>query len=631
MPRLATVALGLLLFGFLLSLAQAAATPGICPCADPNELVADFAAAFSNFDLERNCTVGEGGVCFPRNYGATSCQRWDATLYDACRKSNSPLPSWCSHEWCFVDPDNCGLPHDPSVLYPGLFYSYQTCGYLNSYSDDVLINNLKNRTLRISYPGDSNSGFTIITDPITGEKKGSFPTFMNRIFDQLDLSVEIHNVSVWSQERFPQSSYTACVHEVALGLTDLCVGNFWVTKERTLMSQFTTELYQDLFYLVTAKEDTRSFSDFIKKPFEPFTPGVWALIIATLVVMSAAYVIVEGWTNEAEFPEKTVRGKFWISVYYSVVSFVGASPVHTPETLPGRALSMGFGFFVLVTLASYTATLASFLVTDSFVGEIDTINEGVRAGKKFCGMAAIQSNLFAQYPQLTPLYTGMARAQDALDLMDDGGCDVAIINELNWDFSQRGMGLESNEDRHCDKIRVGDVVLSIGIAMPVSPELHREVSYAVVKFDSERPYALDDSDARNSFLDPYVCDDNEIVSADDTAFGVYDMGGTVFLTVLVIIVSLGWFFVSSQKSRPREPLPSRRQSQLRHSNLHPRRSTILTAPMPAAEVDLSIKSLEEVADLVVSRLRSQEMRFDDSKPPSTTVGTCHDSSSDGQD
>jgi hypothetical protein len=38
-------------------------------------------------------------------------------------------------------------------------------------------------------------------------------------------------VSEASKSRF-SSSYTACVHEVALGETDICIGNFWMTPQR---------------------------------------------------------------------------------------------------------------------------------------------------------------------------------------------------------------------------------------------------------------------------------------------------------------------------------------------------------------------------------------------------------------
>jgi hypothetical protein len=45
----------------------------------------------------------------------------------------------------------------------------------------------------------------------------------------LRVPLEIVPISDRSREFSPSSSYTACVHDVAIGQVDLCVGNFWPT------------------------------------------------------------------------------------------------------------------------------------------------------------------------------------------------------------------------------------------------------------------------------------------------------------------------------------------------------------------------------------------------------------------
>ena len=42
-------------------------------------------------------------------------------------------PSWCADSWCYVDKANCNLPISNSVFFPGLVYSYFTCGASNTF------------------------------------------------------------------------------------------------------------------------------------------------------------------------------------------------------------------------------------------------------------------------------------------------------------------------------------------------------------------------------------------------------------------------------------------------------------------------------------------------------------------
>ena len=50
--------------------------------------------------------------------------------------------------------------------------SYETCGNLNAYSDEKHYTALRGQHLRVSYPGDSGSGYTLKTLP-DGSKTGS--------------------------------------------------------------------------------------------------------------------------------------------------------------------------------------------------------------------------------------------------------------------------------------------------------------------------------------------------------------------------------------------------------------------------------------------------------------------------
>ena len=98
---------------------------------------------------------------------------------------------------------------------------------------------MQGKTLRVSYPGDSGTGYTLTTRDDNGQKTGSVVAFMNEIAAEGDFRYELHNVSEASTIQAYElacppggpgspppppdcegSSWTACVHEVALGETE---------------------------------------------------------------------------------------------------------------------------------------------------------------------------------------------------------------------------------------------------------------------------------------------------------------------------------------------------------------------------------------------------------------------------
>ena len=121
-----------------------------------------------------------GQVCVPLDYGASLCEAWDS---DSARCSGEPRPDWCSSRWCYVNASACERPNDVTEVLEatqaGLAYSYETCGNLNSYSQERHFSALRGRTIRVSYPGDSGSGYTLYT--ANGERQGSMVDFVKEL------------------------------------------------------------------------------------------------------------------------------------------------------------------------------------------------------------------------------------------------------------------------------------------------------------------------------------------------------------------------------------------------------------------------------------------------------------------
>eukprot|EP01047_Picozoa_sp_COSAG01_P047214 COSAG01_NODE_4491_length_4978_cov_17.492109_1_plen_836_part_10 len=245
-------------------------------------------------------------VRVPLDYGASVCRAWDnATHHSDClrpdgRPHDSRTPEWCLARWCYVNTSQCDRPYDqtdhavrPADTVDGLHHSYETCGNLNAYTDEKHYAKLRGLHLRVSMPGDSGSGYTLTTLP-DGTRAGSVVSFMKSVAQEASFTWEI--VPIGDSRSLFSSSFTACVHAVALGATDLCIGNFWLTTQRMLIhSSFTSVLYDDEMVLVVKATEDVNLWERIGVPFtSTLTPTAWIAVLGTTLFMSFAMQIIEG-------------------------------------------------------------------------------------------------------------------------------------------------------------------------------------------------------------------------------------------------------------------------------------------------------------------------------------------------
>eukprot|EP00929_Paragymnodinium_shiwhaense_P112603 TRINITY_DN8085_c0_g1_i1.p1 TRINITY_DN8085_c0_g1~~TRINITY_DN8085_c0_g1_i1.p1 ORF type:complete len:648 (+),score=113.88 TRINITY_DN8085_c0_g1_i1:45-1946(+) len=114
-----------------------------CPC------VAVGSALDSYIDPnDANCrtpATDDGKThCYPADYGGAGCKKYESTLPPSCADNAGNAlpgrPSWCDDAWCWVDTKKCNTDYIddalPSVMFPnsGLFYSYGTCGFEQTFA-----------------------------------------------------------------------------------------------------------------------------------------------------------------------------------------------------------------------------------------------------------------------------------------------------------------------------------------------------------------------------------------------------------------------------------------------------------------------------------------------------------------
>ena len=141
-----------------------------CPCIDP----------WDSSNAHLLCrTLNKNGDCYTVDFGADSCQTFDKIENTTgCAKSDgNQKPDWCQRRWCYVDPENCQKPNSASSFFGQKsnntqYYSYETCGNLNSYDDSAITqtfgkySGVNDGELRVTFPGDDTLG-VITYDTIT--------------------------------------------------------------------------------------------------------------------------------------------------------------------------------------------------------------------------------------------------------------------------------------------------------------------------------------------------------------------------------------------------------------------------------------------------------------------------------
>ena len=118
-----------------------------CPCLDVPQVNPFFP----------NCTIVEQGdevFCYSVDYGRY-CNTWDESLEPYCSHENDDVPDWCFQSWCYVDATKCiesTVQMSLSVIHDGLFFSYETCGSEDTWSQYNIRNALQGRKLKVGIP-----------------------------------------------------------------------------------------------------------------------------------------------------------------------------------------------------------------------------------------------------------------------------------------------------------------------------------------------------------------------------------------------------------------------------------------------------------------------------------------------
>ena len=194
---------------------------------------------------------------------------------------------------------------------PTLQYSYGACGAVDRYSPTSLgiRQRLINLTIRATVPytdsptthfwRTSASGSLQNDGPILN---GPVPIMLTAMAAEFGVNIRLHHMSSQSLAAYPNNSWNACRREVAIGAVDLCIGDFWTTRETHLLLQprgtHTQPFSATSWHLVVSPSVTGATSDWqLRDAFslivDPFTWDGWLGAFGIVLLHAVAYWFAE--------------------------------------------------------------------------------------------------------------------------------------------------------------------------------------------------------------------------------------------------------------------------------------------------------------------------------------------------
>lgn len=500
-----------------------------CPCISHEQQQAILLrknAALCN----ANATIN--GARPPASYGWNLCLAHDATaLY--CTDVDDSVPDWCPKLWCYVDMDRCERRSIPSDLFhdSGIYYSYATCGNLDKFyavrHTEFLIS-LK--TVRVSYPPDDERPFLVSLnhdEEHLFEKAGALPAFVREVLSSYGVRAVESKITELSYAWSPQSSYTACVHHLALNRTDLCIGPFWATASRRDFADFSPMFYAEEMRLLTFRAGIVSSmhvdSETFTSPFEPFSAGLWLLIIASLFVFGVGMWLMEGAHHVEVDPEQNVdlpqrtpatrlaasTAMAWLSFFNAFIPFSGTRK----DVVPLIAI-LAAGFACRTLLIQYSALVLQNLLIDNAHNSgqnIRTFDDLVARKYKLCVAGAMRDSLMLARPELGSLVVTAPDhlAGTMIAMMDAGLCEASAVSPENWLSYASEFGTSPQPEFDCNRfVLLNARLLFFEVSLPVVDALVKPLGWAFRTAIAQGRFDHHKKEASRVFLGQ-TCDANE--------------------------------------------------------------------------------------------------------------------------
>ena len=502
----------------------------LCRCLTQNELPAigihNLSDAAANLIGDHVDLDVYGFGCLPHDLGIPRCQ--DPACPN-CEEEDERR--WCHRQWCWIDPNDCALAHNwaQSVVGTPRFYSYATCRSIDAFNNVPRLSSVSGRTYKVGF-NHNTGGWVGAFSEKQRNFEGPLEIWSGPVLNFVQQAAAIGNFSIEltpppdfllnrSLEFFGGSRFSYCVFATSLGFLDFCIAQYTITEARGATADWLVLGNQPMRIVVPVegKSTAASLGKAIELTFRPFERTAWLFIVFFAIpFLGALMVLHEYGAPESSFPVhnhvvsraelladedeedvEAIKRRIPIyqhavrSVYYSFLSVFRGIYETRVITAGARLHLLGISFFIMTTIAVYTANLTAILTQEALVSPIRSLNDIVDQDLRICSIRTGFLTIQALHGRIGKF------VKDPIELGGDGkpgfncaDCNVAqrvfdYLDPVKADTDERycHVAITQEQDlvvlhakgQHCNKTAVGLPVANAQTGIPVYSGISKEL------------------------------------------------------------------------------------------------------------------------------------------------------------
>jgi len=217
--------------------------------------------------------------------------------------------------------------------------------------------------------------------------------------------------------------------------------------------------------------------DIATQAYLPFKNELWIVLAVIIVGQGFLQILVNIQPSKKPHKPKVhskplvhrVSSKAFEHSYLSSMGFLSAAPVQDSKTIASRVLHTGYGFLILVVIASYTAELARFLTESGADENYTSLEDAIVDSAKICVESVMLDAFRTSFPAGD--WFDSVRLDDIFDIyLANKTCSVGV-------FTLASIQARRAKGQSCDWIPVGTPVFQTMNTQPMRQDLSPTISY----------------------------------------------------------------------------------------------------------------------------------------------------------
>nr|XP_022293322.1 uncharacterized protein LOC111103957 [Crassostrea virginica] len=347
----------------------------------------------------------------------------------------------------------------------------------------------------------------------------------------------------------PTGSYGNCDGDICNGMVkqlverkaDLAVAGMTITYSREEVIDFTKPFW-NLGITILFRKPMAPPAELFKF-LSPFTPELWAYVLAVYIVVSVMMFVIARltpfeWDNPypCDVHNDTLENQFSImnSLWFTIGALMQQGSEISPKTTSTRLVAGVWWFFTLIMISSYTANMAAFLTIERMENPIESAEDlsnqneikygTLQSGSTRAFFSESKAKLYKK------MYNAMKAATPSVFVKSSNEGERRVMAG-KYAYLAESTTVEYRIARNCDLMQVGTQLDSkgYGIGLPRDSPYRDKLSSAILHLQEEGAIqAMYDKWWKQRNIDKF-CDNDKAPSTK--ALELKNVGG-VFVLVL---------------------------------------------------------------------------------------------------